>query len=71
MTLSWFAEAMNRIRPGNGALVLEQALPLDARHRLCLVRCEDRRVLLLVGGSRDLVVGWLDGAAAAVQDDPS
>lgn len=65
MTLPWLTAALARMRPNGGALMLEQALPLDARRRLCLVRCEGRRVLLLVGGSQDLVVGWLDGPAAA------
>jgi flagellar protein FliO/FliZ len=39
---------------------LEQVLALDPRRRLCLVRCGTRRVLLLVGGTQDCVVGWLD-----------
>ena len=38
---------------------IEEALALDPRRRLLLVRCEGRRVLLLTGGSADLVVGWL------------
>ncbi len=40
-------------------LGIEETLALDPRRRLLLVRCEERRVLLLTGGSTDLVVGWL------------
>jgi len=43
-----------------GPLRLEQALALDARRRLLLVHCGERRVLLLTGGAQDVVVGWLD-----------
>jgi flagellar biogenesis protein FliO len=48
-------------RPANGRLLaVHDVLALDARHRLYLVKCERRRVLLLVGGAQDTVVGWLD-----------
>jgi len=40
------------------ALAVEEALALDQRRRLLLVRCEGRRVLLMTGGT-DLLVGWL------------
>jgi flagellar protein FliO/FliZ len=47
-------------RPTGGRrLVVQDALALDARRRLTLVRCDDRTVLLLTGGAQDLVVGWL------------
>jgi flagellar protein FliO/FliZ len=46
--------------PRGGPLALEQVLPLDPRRRLLLVRCGDKRVLLLTGGGRDCVIGWLD-----------
>jgi flagellar protein FliO/FliZ len=45
-----------------GGLALEQALALDARRRLLLVRCGTRRVVLLTGGPQDVVVGWMDPA---------
>ena len=35
-----------------------------ARRRLHLVRCEDRRVLVLTGGAQDLVIGWLEPGEA-------
>ncbi len=40
-------------------LGIEEALAVDPRRKLLLVRCEERRVLLLTGGGADLVVGWL------------
>jgi flagellar protein FliO/FliZ len=40
-------------------LSIEDALALDQRRRLVLVRCAERRVLLLTGGGADLVVGWV------------
>ncbi len=55
---------LGRLRGGGGALAIEQVLALDGRRRLCIVRCEQRRVLLLVGGNQDLVVGWLDAATS-------
>lgn len=59
------ATLLTRMRQGSGggtgALTLEQVLALDPRRRLCLVRCGGRRVLLLVGGTQDCVVGWIDG----------
>lgn len=48
-------------RPATGRLLaVQDVLALDTRHRLYLVKCEQRRVLLLVGGAQDTVVGWLD-----------
>lgn len=44
---------------GSGRLVIEEALPLDARRRLLLVRCDGRALLLLTGGPQDEVVGWI------------
>jgi flagellar protein FliO/FliZ len=43
------------------SLVLKDTLALDARRRLHLVQHGDRAVLLLTGGSNDIVVGWVDG----------
>jgi flagellar protein FliO/FliZ len=44
---------------GGRRLVVQDALALDARRRLTLVRCDDRTVLLLTGGAQDVVVGWI------------
>jgi flagellar protein FliO/FliZ len=43
-----------------GSLAVQDVLALDARRRLHLIRCDERRVLLLTGGAQDVVVGWLD-----------
>ncbi len=40
-------------------LAASEVLALDAGRRLHLVRCDGREVLLLIGGGRDIVVGWL------------
>jgi flagellar protein FliO/FliZ len=52
-----------RLPGGGNRMVLVQALALDPRRRLQLVRCDDRHVMLLTGGGTDLVVGWLDAPA--------
>lgn len=41
-------------------LVVEQTLALDPRRRLLLIRCDDRRLLLLTGGPEDLLIGWVE-----------
>jgi hypothetical protein len=50
-------------KPGSPGrlLIVKEAIALDARRRLYLVQYGDRAVLLLTGGSSDVVVGWLDG----------
>jgi flagellar protein FliO/FliZ len=45
---------------GSRALLVQEVLHLDQRRRLYLVSCEQRRVLLLIGGPQDCVIGWLD-----------
>jgi flagellar protein FliO/FliZ len=48
-------------RPAAGRLLaVEDVLALDGRRRLHLVRCDQRRLVLLTGGAQDIVVGWLD-----------
>jgi flagellar protein FliO/FliZ len=44
---------------GPRRLVVQDAVALDARRRLTLVRCDDHSVLLLTGGAQDVVVGWV------------
>ncbi len=52
------------VRPAReGTLAVEQVLPLDPRRRLVLVRCEGRRLLLLIGGGQDVALGWLEPPA--------
>ncbi|WP_408896529.1 flagellar biosynthetic protein FliO [Pararoseomonas baculiformis] len=56
----------HRMRSGRGRrLEILESLPLDARRRLLLVRCDGGDLLLLLGGPQDLVVsGAATGAAA-------
>ena len=42
-------------------LGLVQALPLDTRRRLLLLRCDGREFLVLAGTS-DTFIGWIDRA---------
>ena len=63
--LIWLAGRMARFgglarRPASGGtLLVQDVLVLDARRRLHLIKCDERRVLLLTGGAQDVVVGWL------------
>jgi flagellar protein FliO/FliZ len=52
------ASGLYRRHTGQRLSVIE-ALAIDPRRRLHLVRCDDRTVILLTGGTQDLVVGWL------------
>ncbi|MGG5817955.1 hypothetical protein [Falsiroseomonas sp. HW251] len=44
---------------GGARLGIEEAVALDGRRRLLLVRCDGKHLLLLTGGAQDQVVGWL------------
>lgn len=58
--------AAGTARPLAGAakrLTLLESLPLDARRRLLLVRCDGQDVLLLTGGPQDVVVPMKADAA--------
>jgi flagellar protein FliO/FliZ len=58
-------------RPTAGReLAVCETLALDPRRRLHLVRCGNRRVLLLTGGPQDVVVGWPD-ATPPDQEPPA
>ncbi len=67
--LIWFTGRMARFgglarRPRAGSLLaVEDVLVLDARRRLHLITCGERRLLLLTGGAQDVVVGWLEPGA--------
>ncbi|HEY4252067.1 MAG TPA: flagellar biosynthetic protein FliO [Roseomonas sp.] len=52
-------------RAGGQRLRVEEMLALDTRRRLLLVRVDDRRLLLLTGGTTDQNLGWLPPAAKA------
>ena len=44
--------------PAGRMLAVEEVLALDARRRLCLIRCGERRLLVLTGGDT-VLLGWL------------
>jgi flagellar protein FliO/FliZ len=56
-------------------LAIEDVISLDARRRLLAIRCDTRALLLVTGGNRDLVVGWLDesvpGTGRPVEEPPA
>ncbi len=41
-------------------LVLRESIALDPRRRVHLLQCGPRQVVLLTGGSQDIVVGWVN-----------
>jgi flagellar protein FliO/FliZ len=40
-------------------LILRESIALDPRRRIHLVQCGQRQVVLLTGGSQDLLIGWV------------
>ena len=48
-------------------LVLQETLQLDRSRRLLVIGYEGRDLLLLTGGTADLVVGWLPGAGGTAK----
>ncbi len=50
-------------QPGAGRLALVQALPLDSRRRVHLLRCDGRHLLVLTGGGGDVMLGWVEAPA--------
>jgi flagellar protein FliO/FliZ len=65
LALVWLGARAARLtglapRPtGSRMLVLQDAIALDSRRRMLVVRCAGRDVVLLTGGGQDVVVGWL------------
>lgn len=51
-------------------LAVEEAVAVDGRRRLVLVRCDGRHLLLLTGSAQDVVVGWLPDGAAPSRREP-
>lgn len=45
-------------------LRIEEAIALDTRRRLVLIRCDQREALLLLGDGAGTVVGWLPAPPA-------
>ena len=52
-----------RTNPG-GALSLDASLLIDPKRRLCLIGCQGRQLLLLTGGTTDVLLGWLPDVSA-------
>lgn len=65
LALIWVtSRALRTLRPGlpcagGQTLGISGVLALDARRRIYLIACQDRRVLVLTGGATDVVLGWL------------
>jgi len=59
-----------RLAAGGGRLALVQILALDPRRRLSLIRCDNRELLVLTGGTHDVVVGWLDAPPPPAERTP-
>ena len=55
------ARATGLARPAAGRLAVQDSLALDRARRLVIVRCDGRDLLLLTG-TTDHVVGWLEPA---------
>ena len=47
---------------GQARLVAQASLPLDRLRTVHVVRCDGRDVVLLTGGTTDVLVGWLPEA---------
>ena len=67
LALIWLASRLARFggmaqrAPGaSRVLAVQDVLALDARRRIHLVKCDQRRVLLLTGGAQDVIIAWLD-----------
>lgn len=41
-------------------LVLRESIVLDPRRRVHLLQCGQRQVVLLTGGSQDIIIGWMN-----------
>jgi flagellar protein FliO/FliZ len=53
-----FSSWRTQIRSGR-TLILRESIALDPRRRVHLVQCGQRQVVLLTGGSQDVVIGWI------------
>lgn len=76
LALIWLASrALRTLRPdlprtGGKTLGISGVLALDARRRVYLITCQDRRVLVLTGGGTDVVLGWLPPEASTGEHAP-
>mgnify|MGYP005810352933 CR=1 FL=1 len=44
----------------NKSMAILEVLNIDSQRRLVLATCENKRMLLMIGGRQDLLIGWLD-----------
>jgi flagellar protein FliO/FliZ len=66
LALIWVAQRAARLggfaprphAPGR-RLAVQEAIAIDPRRRLHLIRCDGRQVLVMTGGAQDVVLGWL------------
>jgi len=70
--LIWLAQAVARrsgryraLAKGPPRLAIVQSLAIDQRRRIQLVICDGQHILLLTGGTRDLMLGFVAGADQA------
>jgi hypothetical protein len=63
LVLPWHVGALASTTPSR--LAIEQTCVVDGKRRLLLIRCDEQRVLLLTGGSADLVVSLLPALQTA------
>jgi flagellar protein FliO/FliZ len=59
------ARAAGLARGTGRRLAVEEAVAVDGRRRLVLVRCDGLHLLLLTGGAQEVVVGWVPAAPEA------
>jgi flagellar protein FliO/FliZ len=63
LLLAWLGARALRASPlaarSGRRLQVQEALAIDPRRRLLLLRCDGREVLLLTGGTQDRVIAWL------------
>ncbi len=64
MRSGWLRLPAAGVTPASRRLAVVQALPIDAKRRLHLVRCDSGHVLLLTGGPQDLMLGWVPAEPA-------
>lgn len=57
--------AAGMARGGARRLAIEEAVALDSRRRVVLLRCDGRDLLLLTGSGQDTVIGWLPDTRSA------
>jgi flagellar protein FliO/FliZ len=63
--LPWRVSGLERSPLAPSRLAVEQTCVVDGKRRLLLIRCDERRVLLLTGGPADLIVSVLPDVPAA------